>query len=361
MVTIQTGAESADDAAFRQLALSKVDFEKAISAASDAVILTDSLVAEHCLPLLIKHIPACGRLPVLSIPQGEENKSLSRLEEIVLFLANRNIDRAGLLICLGGGMITDIGGFAASVYKRGIKCIHVPTSLLGMVDASWGGKNGVDLNSAKNLLGTFQMNTPVFVHAEFLNSLPSIRMKEGLSEMIKHEILFSDEFPRSADLLQVSDYSGSADLILKHARWKMNIVGQDPHEKGIRKILNFGHTLGHALESCAIKNGQPANHGICVAAGMIYALFLSVEQAGYPADQANAIASYIRETCFSNPVLLPDWNELFPFLLKDKKNSKAGISWVLLNHTKKPVFDIVIDEQHLFRLYGNSSFRGFLQ
>jgi 3-dehydroquinate synthase len=356
-----TGVESAENLSNQPLVFSAQMLRDAIGNASTAGILTDNKVFSHCWDALVEWIPEAAQLPVLEISSGEQSKNIRSLEMIFDFLSSRFFDRHSLLICFGGGMVTDLGGFAASVFKRGIPCIYIPTTLMAMTDAAWGGKTGLDYNGIKNLLGTFEFRTPVALNAIFLKTLPERRFREALAEMIKHELLAGFVSLNSAEILFQNNSDMWFALILKHVRMKMDWVGRDPKEKNLRKCLNLGHTLGHALEGFYLQHEEETFHGECVAVGLIFSLLLSVEICSFPKDMAIAHAVYISTHCLSKPVKMPSWNELQSFLIHDKKNLKKSPKWVLLGSDLLPVLDVEVPELRLMTLYQSDSFREFLQ
>ena len=243
-----------------------------LSKASQVFILTDENVALFWLPE-VAHWLRCDSAVDIIIKPGEQHKNLQTVQRIWKTLMKHHADRNALLINLGGGVITDLGGFAASTYKRGIKFINIPTTLLAMVDAAIGGKTGIDLGGAKNQIGTFAEAEDVLADPVFVSTLPRREILSGMAEMLKYGFIADD------NLLEIN-FDNYQDYILCAGEIKREIVAKDPKEAGLRKILNFGHTLGHAIESHCLTSEYPLLHGEAVALGMAGALWLSVKNCG---------------------------------------------------------------------------------
>ena len=308
-----------------------------LSKASQVFILTDENVAPFWLPEVAYWL-RCDPAVDIIIKAGEEHKNLQTVQRIWKTLLKHHADRNALLINLGGGVITDLGGFAASTYKRGIKFINVPTTLLAMVDAAIGGKTGIDFGGGKNQIGTFAEAEEVIVDPVFLSTLPRRELLSGMAEMLKYG------FIADASLLNTS-LENYQDYILRCGEIKREIVAQDPTEKGLRKILNFGHTLGHAIESHCLTTDHPLLHGEAVALGMVAALWLSVEQCGL---DKKVLKEYEKQL----PVLLSeaemnlnksDVEPILSYLALDKKNKGEKPQFVLLEAVGKPNWDVEIE------------------
>lgn len=276
---------------------------------------------------------------IITIPEGEHHKSLESVAEIWQVLSDQGARRNAVLVNVGGGVITDLGGFAASCFKRGIHCVNIPTTLLAQIDASVGGKTGFDFNGLKNEIGSFAIPDWVLIDNHFLATLPERQIMSGFAEMLKHALLADEE--HLAEAMQV-DFAGVAEedflkLIRKSVAVKAAIVQSDPREKGLRKALNFGHTVGHAIESVAIRRGLDIFHGDAVAYGMIAELFLSVQKLGFDEKHFEAVRKFIRE---KYPVYHPvaEADELYELMLHDKKNEQAGVNFTLIH--KPGEFDI---------------------
>lgn len=237
-------------------------------------VLTDQNTREHCLPLLRKKLPANFPLKVIEVPAGEKHKTLETCHSVWEILTDKLADRQSVLINLGGGVVCDLGGFAASVFKRGIRFVHMPTTLLAMADASIGGKTGIDLKGIKNILGTFAQPLAVFIDTQFLNTLPERELNNGFSEMLKHGLI--SEYSYYKELVEGGPENVSAEQIRISVEIKSDIVQRDPLERNVRRALNFGHTIGHALETFSLLNdSNPLLHGEAVILGMMGETLLS--------------------------------------------------------------------------------------
>ena len=314
---------------------------KALSEASKVFILTDENVAPFWLPE-VAHWLRCDAAIDIVIKPGEQHKNLQTVQRIWKTLMKHHADRNALLINLGGGVITDIGGFAASTYKRGIKFINIPTTLLGMIDAAIGGKTGIDFGGGKNQIGTFAEAGDVLVNPAFLTTLPRRELLSGLSEMMKYG------FIADANLLNVN-LENYQQHIGRCGEIKGEIVAKDPTEKGLRKILNFGHTLGHAIESHCLTTAHPLLHGEAVALGMEAALWLSVKQCGL---DKKVLQNYGKQL----PMLLSeaeinltnaDVDSILGYLTMDKKNKGEQTQFVLLEAVGKPIWDVEVSSERI--------------
>ena len=322
-----------------------------LSKASQVFILTDENIASFWLPE-VEYGLNCENAIEILIKPGEQHKNLQTVQRIWKTLMKHHADRNALLINLGGGVITDLGGFAASTYKRGIKFINIPTTLLAMVDAAIGGKTGIDFGGAKNQIGTFAEAEDVLVDPVFLSTLPRREILSGMAEMLKYG------FVADSNLLEIN-LENYQDYILCAGEIKREIVAKDPKEAGLRKILNFGHTLGHAIESHYMTTDCPLLHGEAVALGVAGALWLSVKNCGL---DEQVLKDYEKKL----PMLLSeaeidladaDVEPIMDYLAYDKKNRGSKPQFVLLEAVGKPVWDVEIDvdtiEQSLEYVIGN--------
>ncbi|WP_299534271.1 3-dehydroquinate synthase [Ulvibacterium sp.] len=315
--------------------LSKVRYSKIF-------ILVDENTREHCLPRFYEGLGGELHSEVLEIESGEANKDIQTCVKVWNALSELDGDRKSLLINLGGGVLTDLGGFVASTFKRGIDFINVPTTLLSMVDASVGGKTGVDLGSLKNQIGVINQPKMVLVLPDFLKTLEERQLQSGFAEMLKHGLI---QDARYWDTLKsVSDFDTMDTLIHTSVVIKNNVVLQDPTEQNLRKILNFGHTLGHAIESYFLESQthQTLLHGESIAIGMILEAYLSYKLTGLPKNQLEDIkavflSKYPRPE-FSNE----DMDNILNLLKFDKKNAYGHINFVLLRRIGEPVVDVKI-------------------
>ena len=285
-------------------------------------ILVDENTKRDCLPVFLKATNIDAIL--IEIPSGEEHKNLEKCQLIWNALSSHNFDRNSLLINLGGGVVGDMGGFAASTYKRGIHFIQIPTSLLAMVDASVGGKLGVDFAYLKNQIGVFNNPNAVLINPVFLNSLPKNQLLSGFAEVVKHALIADKCYWEEIKTTPLEKMNWES-IILQSIVIKNNIVTQDPLEKGERKKLNFGHTFGHAIESFYLKLGNPILHGEAISLGMILENNLS----RINKEEKNEIASFISNT-FSIPKK-PPLRALLEWMKSDKKNRKEKINFTLLS------------------------------
>lgn len=263
---------------------------------------------------------------------GEENKSLESVMKIWTMLSERGAHRSSVLVCVGGGMVTDLGGFAASTFKRGMRCIYVPTTLLAQVDASLGGKTGFNFNGLKNEIGSFALPEKVIIDINFLLTLPVRERISGFAEMIKHGLLSDREHLDT--LLTCDDERVTREDFLELIRYsvaiKDKIVSLDPKERGIRKVLNFGHTVGHAVESVAMMRGESLLHGEAVALGLVAELYLSVKLKGFPNEIYTRVRDFVKRY-YPNYPLMSYADTLYELMLHDKKNDRRGVNFSLLS------------------------------
>lgn len=312
--------------------LSKID----LSGYSSVAILVDENTKEYCLPLLTEIEPTV----IIEIKSGEENKNINTCEYIWKKLTYYKFDRDSLLINLGGGVIGDMGGFAASTYKRGISFIHIPTTLLAMTDASIGGKLGVNFNYLKNQIGLFNNPSSIFINPKFLETLNENELKSGFSEIVKHALIADKDLWSQIQGTPFNKLDLS-EIIKISIKIKNDIVLEDSKEEGKRKILNFGHTFGHAIESYYLKKGTSILHGEAIFMGIILETNLSKLS---EFDKLN-IQSYILNN-FKLPYTPPK-KELINFLLNDKKNSNRRINFSLLDGIGKCSINNLFNQNEL--------------
>lgn len=294
-------------------------------------ILTDEHTRELCMPLLSEMECVKPALPI-SIGAEDVHKTLETLTYVWKELGDQGASRHSLLINLGGGMVTDLGGFAASTFKRGIPYINIPTTLLAMVDASVGGKTGINFNGLKNEIGVFSPAESVLIDCDFLRSLDARNLLSGYAEMLKHGLISTNG--HWAELLKFDfnaiHYKELQALVGKSVQIKEDIVAQDPFEKGIRKALNLGHTVGHAFESLALETGHPVLHGYAVAWGIVCELYFSHLKAGFPKDKLRQTIQFIKDHYGVMPFDCKQYDRLYEFMKHDKKNSAGVINFTLL-------------------------------
>lgn len=304
-------------------------------------VLMDSNTQKLCYP----HLTINNRIKeadTIIIPAGDNNKNIENLASIWKYLSDNGATRHSLLINLGGGMLTDIGGFAAATFKRGIKCINIPTTLLGAVDAAVGGKTGVNFNGLKNEIGAFSSPITVLIDSTFFKSLDTQNLLSGYAEMIKHALIDSDKVWQDTIAFDIQniDYNRLRELTVESVTVKERIVEIDPFEKGIRKALNLGHTIGHAFESLSYEMSKPIQHGYAVAWGTICELYLSHIHCGFPQDKLRKTVNFIKENYHG---FLYDCNQyelLYEYMKHDKKNESDTINFTFLRN----IGDIAIDQ-----------------
>lgn len=315
-------------------------------------ILTDENTRSLCLPL-IKTISPMKEAHNIVIPPGDTNKTVHNLSTVWERLTKEGATRHSLMINLGGGMVTDLGGFAAATFKRGIKYINIPTTLLGAVDAAVGGKTGVNFLGYKNEIGSFYPAQSVIISSDFFRSLEQPDLRSGYAEMIKHALIHSnDEWGQVLSFnLEGDDYSVLDELVFRSVKIKEAIVEKDPFEKNIRKALNFGHTTGHAFESFAMRNGKPVPHGYAVAWGMIVELWLSFRTCEFPKDKLQRSVRYIRDNYGAYPITCDNYDTLYEITLHDKKNMGDTVNFTLLADIGEIRIDQTADKELLFEAF----------
>ena len=294
------------------------------------LILVDENTHEHCLPILLGNLETEIPFEIIEIEAGEELKTLETAAQLWEILTEFETDRKALMINLGGGVITDMGGFIASTYKRGIPFINIPTTLLGMCDASIGGKTGIDHQFLKNIIGTFAQPEQIFVFPEFLKTLPFEELRSGFAEMLKHGLITDEKHWN--DLISIKDLSSESifPFIETSMQIKQNVVEQDFTEQNIRKTLNFGHTIGHAIESLFLLKGKPIMHGEAVALGMVCETRISMLEGLISQETANDIISHIRKFYPLLDISKFSLEEILNLMKNDKKNSFGNINFSLL-------------------------------
>ncbi|MGB0974537.1 MAG: 3-dehydroquinate synthase [Flavobacteriaceae bacterium] len=310
---------------------------------SKIVVITDTNTYTHCYPVFIKQLQTNLDIEVIQIEAGEVHKNIETCTGVWNALSELNIDRKCLIINLGGGVVTDLGGFVASTYKRGVNYINIPTSLLAMVDASVGGKTGVDLGNLKNQIGVINTSEMVLIDTIFLNTLPQEELRSGLAEMLKHGLIQDETYWHKMTRLSELTTNDLDGLIYESVIIKNNIVTQDPTEQGIRKALNFGHTLGHAIESYFLEHPNKTTllHGEAVAIGMILACYISTQLTGFDTSNCNNIKAYIQDVFGKIDILDDDIPHIIELMKYDKKNSHGNINFVLLS----TIGQIIIDQK----------------
>lgn len=293
-------------------------------------VLCDAMSAEYALPLF--STPLVATSCTITIPSGDEYKSVDTLSQVWLQLSRAGATRKSLLINIGGGMVTDLGGFVAATFKRGIDCVNVPTTLLGAVDAAVGGKTGINFGGLKNEIGAFYKAQAVIVSTRFYATLPREEFLAGYAEMLKHALIDGDSHYNAIFGYDITLHDADALLsLLQHSvAVKQAIVAQDPQEAGLRKVLNLGHTVAHALESHALKRGMPIRHGYAVAWGIVCELLMSHRALQFPSAIIYDLARRVEQYYGAYAITCDDYDELIGYMLHDKKNEGAGINFTLL-------------------------------
>lgn len=294
-------------------------------------LLMDETTQALCLPV-VKDIPCLSEAIHIIIGATDTHKTLETLAKVWTELGNGGGTRHSLMVNLGGGMVTDLGGFAASTFKRGIKYINVPTTLLSMVDASVGGKTGINFNGLKNEIGVFNAPETVIIDTEFLKTLDQENICSGYAEMLKHGLISTSQ--NFAELLNFDlnevDYLHLGQMVGTSVAIKERIVEEDPTEKGIRKALNLGHTAGHALESLALAENRTVLHGYAVAWGLVCELYLSAKRLNFPKDKLSQTLQFIKETYGVFTFNCKQYDRLYQFMQHDKKNQSGIINFTLM-------------------------------
>lgn len=313
------------------------EIEKSLSQAIDQhsydklFILTDECTQRLCLPI-ISGLNRLAEAEHIVIGTTDTHKTLETLAHVWKCLGDQGGTRHSLMLNLGGGMVTDLGGFAASTFKRGIAYINIPTTLLAMVDASVGGKTGINFNGLKNEIGVFSPAQSVIIDTNFLRTLDYQNIASGYAEMLKHGLISTTE--HWAELLNFDmndiNYHALQTLVAQSVQIKENIVRQDPLEQGIRKALNLGHTVGHAFESLALEENRPHLHGYAVAWGLVCELYLSCIKTGFPQDKMRQTIRFISDTYGHFAFDCKHYDRLYQFMTHDKKNVSGCINFTLL-------------------------------
>ncbi|QHI35018.1 3-dehydroquinate synthase [Kordia antarctica] len=311
---------------------------------SKIFVLVDSNTHEHCLPSFMGNLQTEVPIEIIEIEAGEIHKNIETCTGVWNVLSELDADRKSLLINVGGGVVTDLGGFVASTFKRGISYINVPTSLLAMVDASVGGKTGVDLGTLKNQIGVINIPEMVLIDTSFLSTLPANQMRSGLAEMLKHGLIYDEAYWKK--MINLADFTleDLDDLIYESVQIKNKVVTEDPKEHGLRKILNFGHTLGHAIESYLLTHDtkEPLLHGEAIAVGMVLACYISNQQERFPTEKMTEIKRVMIDMYGKVEFNTSDYEAIIDLMKYDKKNSHGNINFVLLSDIGTPVLDKIV-------------------
>lgn len=290
------------------------------------------LVDEHTKTLCLPRIGSIPAERTIIIPAGDDHKTIATVTRVWKALQEGGATRSSHLVCVGGGMVTDLGGFAAATFKRGIGFTNVPTTLLAMVDAAVGGKTGVNLGGLKNEVGTFRDAEAVIIDTQFLATLDEENLRSGFAEMLKHSLLDSEAmWAQHVNLmLDEPDLATLQEMVQQSIEVKSRIVSQDPTERGLRKALNLGHTAGHAFETLALRRERPRLHGYCVAWGLVVSLYLSSTLLGFPTERLRQTVSFVRRYYGVPDFTCKDYETLYGLMLHDKKNADGRLNMTLL-------------------------------
>ena len=313
---------------------------------SKIFILVDENTKKYCLPLFLGQMEASINFNIIEIKAGEEHKNLETCSFIWNHLTELGGDRKSLLINLGGGVITDMGGFAASTFKRGIKFINIPTTLLSMVDASVGGKTGIDLGVLKNQIGLFSNPEMVLVDTTFLKTVSDREMRSGLAEIVKYGITFDQHIWEKLQPLQSIDFKIIDDLVYRSIEIKNDVVLQDLKENNLRKALNFGHTIGHAIESYFLENPvkKALTHGEAIAIGMVIELYYSSKLFGFPIEKTAELKDFVINFYGKTTIEKTDFQPIIKLMQYDKKNVNGKVNFVLLENLEECKLDILVED-----------------
>ena len=319
---------------------------------SNIYVLVDTNTHEYCLPYFLSNLVTNVTIEIIEIESGEVNKNIETCSGVWNALSELGADRKSLLINLGGGVVTDLGGFVACTFKRGIKYINVPTTLLSMVDASVGGKTGVDLGSLKNQVGVISSGDLVLIDTKFLKTLPKNQFDSGVAEMLKHGLITGEIYwNKMVDFLNTEENLDS--LIHGSVVIKANVVEEDPNENGLRKTLNYGHTLGHAIESYFLDNPEKEEllHGEAIGVGMILATYISHKLLEFPEDKLNQVKETILKLFTKVTFKDSDYAKIIDLMKFDKKNEHGNINFVLLNNIGDTKINCKVDNSLILEAF----------
>lgn len=338
---------------YSEEAITKLEVYLKENQPSRTFILVDTNTHKHCLSAFLSRITIPEPIEIIEIAEGESHKNLETCSQVWEVLSELGGDRKSLMINLGGGVVTDLGGFVASCFKRGIPYINVPTSLLAMVDASVGGKTGVDLGNLKNQIGVINQAEMVMLDPGFLATLPKNEMRSGLAEILKHGLISDEHYWEKVSSLADLNVEDLEDIIRESVDIKTEVVLKDPTEKHLRKTLNFGHTLGHAIESYFLTEPGKKRllHGEAVAVGMILATFLSMELQGFPVEKARKVTEKILEVYGKVPFEPKDIEAVIDLMKYDKKNEFGKIYFVLLKDIGVPVTNCLVPNEMIYKAF----------
>lgn len=308
--------------------------------------VVDEHTRQFCLPELQQY-NFFKNIPVLELKSGEDHKSLESVVAVWNFLEENDADRKSLLINLGGGMLSDLCGFAASCFKRGLHFVNIPTTLLSQVDASVGGKTGINFNGLKNEIGAFNQPQTVIIASQFLKTLDKANFLSGYAEMLKHGLIHNKAHWDESLCFDTENinYETLNGMIARSVSIKEHFVVNDPTEQNIRKALNLGHTVGHAFESLALHQGRPILHGFAVAYGIIVELYLSAQKTKFPMAQVKEISRWIIDSYGPFNIAKSDYEALYMKMTKDKKNEAGRINFTLIPEIGKVEINVNCEKE----------------
>ena len=323
---------------------------------SKVVFFCDDHTRGLCLPYVIDKLGSEGKF-VFEMPSGEQFKTMETALKFWAYAAEIGLDRDSLLIGLGGGVVTDLAGFVSSIWKRGISIVQIPTTLMAMADASIGAKTGVDFLGVKNLLGSFHPPSYILVDTFFLETLPARQYHNGSVELIKHYLLrYGSGIETFVGSLRAGNAQGLSILVRDAIQFKLDVVSRDPFDKGERKILNLGHTMGHALESWGLARGYDILHGEAVALGIWIEMLLAEKLYHWDQNLTESIGSYLAMYFPEHYPRGGEWHELLQYLANDKKREAGMMRFSLLEKPGRPVWDIPVERPLLEKILSNPRF-----
>lgn len=323
---------------------------------SSIFILCDKNTRRFCLPTFLEKNSSLAGARILTMPAGEQHKNLSTLSACWNFLMSNGADRGSLLICLGGGVVCDLGGFAASTFKRGISFVHVPTTLLAMADASVGGKTGIDFKGYKNSIGTITQPQGVFIYEDFLDTLSKRQIDNGLAEVVKAGLIGDAKLWKKFLKMKKLPSKDLGLLIRASVKVKNEIVLQDPNEKNLRKVLNFGHTAGHAIESYFLKKKKNLLHGEAIAMGMAVELCLGKQLKRTEPKVALQVFQFLKKHYTLKRFSKQEISTFVNLVKQDKKNQSGRMNFALIEKPGKALINIYASAEEIrnaFSLYNN--------
>ena len=334
---------------FQEDAYTKLNSFIASAKPSKIFVLVDENTHENCAPILLQSLETTSEIEIIEIESGEENKNLDTCVGVWNALTELGADRKSLLINLGGGVITDLGGFVASCFKRGIAFVNIPTTLLSMVDASVGGKTGVDLGVLKNQIGLFSDPQMVLIDTQYLTTVTEREIRSGLAEIIKYGLTYDVKIWNEINSFDKLSTENISKLIHRSIEIKNEVVTEDPKEAGLRKVLNFGHTLGHAIESYFLESEakEKLTHGEAIAIGMITEAFISERLLNFPSDKLQQIKKVMIAIYGKVEINTEDYSAILELLIHDKKNVGGRVNFVLLTDYENYKLDCKVEKELL--------------